>query len=75
MWRVLKMSNEEKEHRCKSCGKLLLDEKIPFCRRCVLEGRNKVGQVGGIIGGLAMTALSAVAFINSNSDGNNDTTA
>ncbi len=69
------MSNEEKEHRCKSCGKLLLDEKIPFCRRCVLEGRNKVGQVGGIVGGLVMTALSAVAFINSNSDGNNDTTA
>ena len=54
------MSKEEKERRCKSCGKLLLDEKIPFCRRCVLEGRNKVGQVGGIVGGLTMTALSAV---------------
>lgn len=67
------MSNEEKERRCKSCGKLLLDEKLPFCRRCVLEGRNKVGQVGGIVGGLA--ALSAVALVNNNSDGNNDTTA
>ena len=69
------MSNEEIERRCKSCGKLLLDDKLPFCRRCVLEGRNKVGHVGGIIGGLAMTALSAVAFVNNNSDGNNDTSA
>ncbi len=39
------MSNEEKKRRCKSCGKLLLDEKLPWCRRCRLEGRNKkVGQ-------------------------------
>lgn len=65
------MSNEEKERRCKSCGKLLLDEKLPFCRRCVLEGRNKVGQVVGIGVGFAM----AVALVNNNSDGNNDTTA
>lgn len=69
------MSNEEKERRCKSCGKLLLDEKLPFCRRCMLEGRNKVGQVSGFVGCLAMTALSAVALVNNNSDGNNDTTA
>lgn len=69
------MSNEEKERRCKLCGKLLLDEKLPFCKRCVLEGRNKVGQVGGIIGGLAMTVHSAVALVNNNTDGNDDTTA
>lgn len=69
------MSNEEKERRCKSCGKLLLDEKLPFCGRCVLEGRNKVGQVGGIFVGLAMTARSVVTLVNNNSDGNNDTTA
>lgn len=45
------MSNAWKERRCKSCGKLLLDETLPFCRRCVLEGRNKVGKIGGIVGG------------------------
>ena len=69
------MSKEEKERRCKSCGKLLLDEKLPFCRRCVLEGRNKVVQVGEIGGGIGMTVLSVVALVNNNSDGNNDTTA
>ena len=69
------MSKEEKERRCKTCGKLLIDEKLPFCRRCVLEGRNKVGQVGGIVVGAATTVLSAVALINNNSDGGNDTTA
>ena len=61
------MSNEEKERRCKSCGKFLVDEKL-FCRRCVLEGRNKVGQIGGIVGGLAVSALSAAALINNNSN-------
>ena len=61
------MSNEEKEHRCKSCGKLLVDEKL-FCRRCVLEGRNVVGQIGGIVGGLAVSSLSAVTLIINNSN-------
>ena len=41
----------------------------------MLEGCNKVGQVSGIVGRFAMAALSAVALINNNSDGNNDTTA
>lgn len=61
----------EKERRCKSCGKLLLDEKLPFCRRCVLEGRNKVGQVGGVVVGIGTTVLSAAALINNNSNNNN----
>lgn len=68
------MSNEEKERRCKSCGKLLIDEKVPFCRRCVLEGRNKAGQFGGIIVGATTTALSVFAMIKNNSNGGNDTT-
>lgn len=68
------MSKEEKERRCKSCGKLLLDEKLPFCRRCVLEGRNKARQVVGIVVGPA-AVLRAVALINNNSDGGNDTNA
>ena len=69
------MSNEEIERRCKSCGKLLLDEKLPFCRRCVLEGKNKIVQVGGIVVGAAITVLKAVALINNNSDSGKDTTA
>lgn len=60
------MNNEKKERRCKVCGKLLLDEKMPFCRRCVLEGRNKVGQIGGCVGTLAMVTLGAVAKKNNN---------
>lgn len=59
------MSNEKKERRCKSCGKLLLDEKLPFCRRCVLEGRDTVGMVGGV---LAITALNVVARVKNDSD-------
>ena len=69
------MNKEENERRCKACGKLLIDEKVPFCRRCILEGRNKVGQVGGIMGGMAMMVVGANAFINDNSNSNNDTSA
>lgn len=49
------MNDETKEKRCKFCGKLLISEKMPICRRCKLEGRNKVGQVGAL-------AASAVTF-------------
>jgi hypothetical protein len=65
---VINMSNEKKERRCKSCGKLLLDEKLPFCRRCVIEGRDTVGMVGGAVGVLAVTALNVVARVKSDSD-------
>ena len=61
------MSSENTERRCKSCNKLLLDEKLPFCPRCMLEGRNKAVQIGGIIGGLGTTIASGLAMIN-NSD-------
>lgn len=62
------MSKEEKERRCKSCGKLLLDEKVPMCRRCILESRNKTGQRIGIISGAILTAWSTKKIIDSNSD-------
>ena len=58
------MSNEEKERRCKTCGKLLIDERLPFCRRCVLEGRDKSAQVGGMVAGVATAFFSAKAFKN-----------
>ena len=53
------MSDEKKERRCKVCGKLLIDEKMPFCRRCVMEGRNKAGELGKLFGGIAITYLGA----------------
>ncbi len=56
------MSNEEKDRRCKVCGKLLIDEKLPFCRRCVLEGRDKTVQVGGMVAGAAAILISGKAF-------------
>ena len=56
------MSNEEKDRRCKICGKLLIDEKFPFCRRCVLEGRDKTVQVGGMVAGAATILISGKAF-------------
>lgn len=40
---------ENKKRRCMSCGKLLLNEKLPFCARCQIEGGNKVAEVGGLV--------------------------
>lgn len=64
------MSEIGKERRCKSCGKLLIDEKI-LCRRCKLKMRNTGGKVGGIISGLVVTAFSANSLAN-DGEGKND---
>ena len=56
------MSNEEKKRRCKSCGKLLLDEKGLLCKRCLLEGRNKIMKIGSTVCGFAATAYGIVAY-------------
>ena len=58
------MSSENTERRCKSCNKLLLDEKLPFCPRCMLEGRNKAVQIGEIIVGLCTAKDTGLAIIN-----------
>lgn len=64
------MSNsEKKERRCSSCKKLLLDEKLPYCRRCLLEKRNRIG--APIIFSLATVGIGA--FLYEKSDGNNNT--
>ncbi len=63
------MTNNEQERRCKSCGKILIDEKTFWCRRCILEGRNKAAKVGGVLLGIGTTVLSAVALGNKNTDG------
>lgn len=61
----------EKERRCLFCGKLLIDEKLPFCRRCLLEGRNKTFHAGQIVGGIALAALGTKA-LGDNSNTNSD---
>lgn len=66
------MSKSETERRCKTCGKRLLDEKLPFCKRCILEGRNKAGQIGGILTGAVLTVFSAKQFLDSNSSDDMD---
>lgn len=75
------MNENVKERRCKTCGKLLIGKKlpsIPLCRRCKLEIRKVVGNVGGIIGGGTYIAYhSAKAHANniinkSDSDGDQD---
>ncbi len=42
------MNDETKERRCKFCGKLLISEKMPICKRCKLKARNKVGIVANM---------------------------
>lgn len=49
------MRTASNERRCRYCKKLLLDEKIPFCRRCKLEGRNIGGKVLGTAAGIYAT--------------------
>ncbi len=60
------MSKETNRRRCRSCKKLLLDEKLPFCRRCMLEGRDKARQIASI--GAAATAFVIALVNNSNHD-------
>lgn len=67
------MSEENKERRCKLCGKLLLDERIPFCRRCFLEGRNKVSKVCSAVGGTVIAILGVAALSNNKTDNNEQT--
>ncbi len=65
------MNEITKERRCKSCGKLLFDAKWPCCKRCFLEGRNKIGQIGGKLTVLATSiAFLAKALTNDNSNKN-----
>lgn len=56
------MNEIEKVRRCKSCGKLLIDEKT-FCRRCKLKMRNMGGKVSGI-GSLIVAVLYANSLAN-----------
>lgn len=68
------MNEEKKEKRCIACKKLLINKKLPLCRRCCLEGRNKVVQIAGAFGGSVTAAVSVAMFMNKNGNGDNDTT-
>lgn len=64
------MSNikEEKERRCLTCKKRLLDEKIPICLRCRLRGRNYSGKGVEIVGSIVAVAVSGKAVIDNTKD-------
>lgn len=64
------MNDETKERRCKFCGKLLISEKMPICRRCKLEGRNKVGKAGRMVFGMFVFVRSAKALAGNKENGN-----
>ena len=53
-----------KERRCLACGKRLIDEKIPICLRCKLEGRNTAGRIGEVAGVIALAVGGSTALIN-----------
>lgn len=63
------MSEETKERKCISCGKKMLDEKLPFCLRCRLEGRNTTVKVGEIVGTIVLAAGGAKAIKDNNGGG------
>lgn len=65
------MNKEDNERRCKICGKLLLNERLPICRRCVLQGRNQTTKIGGTVGGLFLAFVSGRALADELSDGVN----
>lgn len=62
------MDDEVKERKCKTCGKRLLDEKLPICLRCRLNGRNVVGRVGEGAVGLALLIGSGKALYDHNNN-------
>ena len=51
---------EKKVKKCVTCVIQLLDEKLPFCLRCRLKGRNTAGYIVEVAGGIA-TAIDSVA--------------
>lgn len=48
-------NQNSEERRCLKCKKLLIDEKIPFCLRCKIEGVEngiKIGSGTGAVYGI-----------------------
>lgn len=62
------MGEETKKRKCIFCDKKLLDEKLPLCLRCRLEGRNATAKCVEVAGAVAV-AVSGVKTIKDNSGG------
>lgn len=60
--------NNEKVRRCKVCGKLLVIEKLPICKKCFLKGREELLKDGAYAG----IAITATAVLNYLSNKNNN---
>lgn len=60
------MSEETKERKCVFCGKKMLNERIPLCLRCRLEGRNTAVKVGETVGTIILAVGGAQAIKDSN---------
>ena len=65
------MDEEVKERKCKTCGKRLIDEKLPICLRCRLKGRNNAGKVGEIAVGTVLAIAGGKALIDQNQNNGN----
>ena len=65
------MDEEVKERKCKTCGKRLIDEKLPICLRCRLKGRNTAGRVSEIAVGTVLAVAGGKALIDQNQNNGN----
>lgn len=65
------MDEEVKERKCKTCGKRLIDEKLPICLRCRLKGRNTAGRVCEIAVGTVLAVAGGKALIDQNQNNDN----
>ncbi len=63
------MSGENKDRKCISCDKKLLDEKLPICLRCRLKGRNTTVKVVEVVGTMIVAVGGANAIKNNSGDG------
>lgn len=62
------MEEEQKVRRCIYCKKMLLDEKLPFCLRCRLEGRNMAGKIGSATIALIISGAQLIQVFGSSRD-------
>ena len=51
--------DDSKERRCMSCHKLLISEKLPFCRRCRLKGCDNVVKAVGVTASIGVFGVVA----------------
>lgn len=63
---ICRMGEETKERKCIFCGKKLLDERLPLCLRCRLEGRNTVVKVGKTAGTIVLAVGGAQVIKDNN---------